>query len=107
MAQQQSIARKRNRSDETASGHDQDLERFEQELANYLQERIKPGLNRGAIPLLARSIAHDLLSGHAATNGGSAQPVEDEQGRDDGERRDDDDETGIDFEAEMRDLQAE
>jgi hypothetical protein len=33
----------------------------EQELAEYLQERIKPGLNRGAIPLLARSIARELV----------------------------------------------
>ena len=32
------------------------VETSEQELAEYLQERIKPGLNRGAIPLLARSI---------------------------------------------------
>jgi len=32
----------------------------EQELAEYLQGRIKPGLNRGAIPLLARSIASEL-----------------------------------------------
>lgn len=34
----------------------------EQELASYLQERIKPGLNRGAIPLLARSIAREIAS---------------------------------------------
>jgi hypothetical protein len=33
----------------------------EQELAEYLQERIKPGLNRGAIPLLARSIAKEIV----------------------------------------------
>jgi hypothetical protein len=32
----------------------------EQELASYLEERIKPGLNRGAIPLLARSIAREI-----------------------------------------------
>ena len=33
---------------------------YEQELAHYLQERIKPGLNRGSIPLLARSIAKEI-----------------------------------------------
>ena len=33
---------------------------YEEELAEYLQERIKPNLNRGSIPLLARSIAKDL-----------------------------------------------
>ena len=33
---------------------------YEQELAHYLQERIKPGLNRGSIALLARSIAKEI-----------------------------------------------
>jgi hypothetical protein len=33
---------------------------YEQELLELLQERIKPGLNSGAIPLLARSIAKDI-----------------------------------------------
>jgi hypothetical protein len=33
---------------------------YEEELAEYLQERIKPNLNRGSIPMLARSIAKDL-----------------------------------------------
>jgi hypothetical protein len=33
---------------------------YEDELAEYLQERIKPNLNRGSIPLLARSIAKEL-----------------------------------------------
>jgi hypothetical protein len=32
----------------------------EQELASYLEERIKPGLNRGSIPMLARSIAREI-----------------------------------------------
>jgi hypothetical protein len=32
----------------------------EKELASYLEERIKPGLNRGAIPMLARSIAREI-----------------------------------------------
>jgi hypothetical protein len=33
---------------------------YEQQLAHYLQERIKPGLNRGSIALLARSIAKEI-----------------------------------------------
>src|SRR5688500_11392663 len=37
-----------------------DVAAYEQELAGYLQERIRPGLNRGAIPLLARSIAKEI-----------------------------------------------
>ena len=41
------------------NGHEE-LAKYEQELADYLQERIKPGLNGGAIPLLARSIAKEI-----------------------------------------------
>ena len=39
---------------------EEEVERYEQELVGLLQERIKPGLNRGAIPLLARSLAKDI-----------------------------------------------
>ena len=42
------------------NGRDAEVARDEGELASYLAERIKPGLNRGAIPLLARSIARDF-----------------------------------------------
>ena len=45
---------------ESASQNGQDVSSFEKELAEYLQDRIKPGLNRGAIPMLARSIAKDI-----------------------------------------------
>ena len=45
---------------EAENGIEEQVARYEQELAGYLQERIKPGLNRGAIPLLARSIAKDI-----------------------------------------------
>jgi hypothetical protein len=81
----------------------------ERKLADYLQERIRPGLNSGAIPLLARSIAHDLLTGAA---NGAAERKKDRQpqrDRDDEQRSDDEGESegGIDFEAEMHDLQAE
>jgi hypothetical protein len=47
---------------------------YEQELASYLQERIRPGLNRGAIPLLARSIAKELAS---REHNGTSQDAED------------------------------
>jgi hypothetical protein len=67
---QQPVARKQSRSkrdkqDEPKSqhgqnGHDDQVESYEEELAGYLQERIKPGLNSGAIPLLARSIAKEI-----------------------------------------------
>ena len=41
-------------------GNGNEAESYEQELAHYLQERIKPGLNRGSIALLARSIAKEI-----------------------------------------------
>jgi hypothetical protein len=67
---QQPVARKQPRSkrdkpqetksDHGQNGHDDQLASYEEELAGYLQERIKPGLNSGAIPLLARSIAKEI-----------------------------------------------
>jgi hypothetical protein len=64
MARQQPAARKRSQakraSKQPENGHDDDVARYEEELEGYLQERIKPGLNRGAIPLLARSIASEI-----------------------------------------------
>ena len=63
------------------SQNGQDVSSFEQELAEYLQDRIKPGLNSGAIPMLARSIAKDIAR---------RQPSEDAEGGDD---VDDDDST--------------
>jgi hypothetical protein len=42
------------------NGHEEEVAKYEQELAGYLQQRIKPGLNSGAIPLLARSIAKEI-----------------------------------------------
>jgi hypothetical protein len=70
MAEQQSVARKPSRSKRDKkqeadagtgkSGPKDEVAKYEQDLAAYLQERIKPGLNSGAIPLLARSIAKDI-----------------------------------------------
>jgi hypothetical protein len=78
------------------NGHEDEVERYEQELASYLQERIKPGLNSGAIPLLARSIAKEIAHGEHP-NGGS----------EDAEAPSADTEAPTDFEADMHDLQAE
>ena len=50
-----------------ATQHDDEVASYEQELASYLQERIRPGLNRGAIPLLTRSIAKTSLIGSVPT----------------------------------------
>src|SRR5215467_11377539 len=70
MAKQKSVARKQSRPtrakkqqadpDPDEAGRDANVAGYEEELEEYLQERIKPGLNRGAIPLLARSIASEI-----------------------------------------------
>ena len=77
-----------------------ELARYQKELAEYLQERIKPGLNSGAIPLLARSIAKDLAQ-REPPNGAAPAPEAGEtaEAGDDGE--------SPDFEADMRELQSE
>jgi hypothetical protein len=73
MAQQQ-----RSKRDEKHEGDDA-VATYEKELAGYLQQRIKPGLNSGAIPLLARSIAKDIAhrerpNGAAAESGADDEP---------------------------------
>lgn len=79
------------------------LARYEQELSEYLQERIKPGLNSGAIPLLARSIAKDLAQ-REPPNGASPAPEAGETGE---AGKAEDDGESPDFEADMRELQSE
>jgi hypothetical protein len=84
MAKQQPVDRKQSRSkrDEQQetdhgvgqNGHEEDVARYEEELAGYLQERIKPGLNSGAIPLLARSIAKEIA--HREHPGGESEDAE-------------------------------
>ena len=56
------------------NGHEEEIARYEKELAGYLQERIKPGLNSGTIPLLARSIAKEIA--HREHPGGAADEAE-------------------------------
>jgi hypothetical protein len=71
MATQQRERRKGG-SGASRNGGDDEVARYEEELAGYLQERIKPGLNSGAIPLLARSIAKDIAH-REHPNGASKQ----------------------------------
>ena len=54
-----------------------DVADYEKELASYLQERIRPGLNRGSIPLLARSIAKEIA--HREHPNGASQDAEAEE----------------------------
>src|SRR5919198_2766752 len=87
MAKQQPVAGKESRSkrDEQQApdpgtdqnGHEQEVAKYEKELAAYLQERIKPGLNRGAIPLLARSIAKEIAHRQRAHSASEDAEVED------------------------------
>ena len=82
-------------NDEKHEGDEKEIVDYETELAQFLQERIKPGLSSGTIPLVARSIAkeiarHDLPEQPAGSSNGDARngPVPD-------------------FEADMRELQSE
>ena len=67
MAKQQTASRRKarpedNGSEKGKSGSGDKASSYEEELTELLQERIKPGLNRGSIPLLARSLAKDIAS---------------------------------------------
>jgi hypothetical protein len=81
------------------NGHEEEVASYEQELAGYLQERIKPGLNRGAIPLLARSIAKEIAH-RKHPNGGPADTEA-------ADERSAESQASSDFEADMHELQAE
>src|SRR5687768_10847080 len=73
MAKQQ-----KSKPDASSNGHEEEVAKYEKELAGYLQERIKPGLNRGAIPLLARSIAKEIAHREHPDNAGEDAEVDDE-----------------------------
>jgi hypothetical protein len=104
MAERQTTARKKSRSEsdderpdaergaEDEAGRAEAPAVDEQELASYLEERIKPGLNRGSIPLLARSIAREI-----AQDGYHSD--EDEEDEDDG------DDEPVDLEVHLHELQ--
>jgi len=84
------------------NGYERELAEYETQLAQYLQEKIKPGLSSSTIPLVARSIAKEIARREPPE---PPEPPE-SQGGTEGERP----EGGgkpPDFEAEMRELQAE
>ena len=67
MAKQQTASRRKarpedNGSEKGKSGSGDKASSYEEELTELLQERIKPNLNRGSIPLLARSLAKDIAA---------------------------------------------
>jgi hypothetical protein len=79
--------------EQSQDGYEHQLADYEKDLARYLQERIKPGLSRSAIPLLARSIAKEITRREPpeAPEGEGSQGAEERP----------------DFEADMHELQAE
>jgi hypothetical protein len=84
------------------NGHEEESARYEKELAGYLQERIKPGLNSGAIPLLARSIAKEIARRERSRRASDDADVSDQPSADADEEpsADADDEPSADVEAE-------
>ncbi len=109
MAKEQPVARKGPRSkshiqqqaepDAGQHGHEEQVAKYEQELADYLQQRIKPGLNRGAIPLLARSIAKEIAHREHPNGASGVAEAGEEQSAEGDELPP--------FEDEMHELQAE
>jgi hypothetical protein len=84
------------------NGYERELAEYETQLTQYLQQKIKPGLSRSAIPLVARSIAKEIARREppeAPEDSGHWSGPE-------GERPDGGTESP-DFEAEMHELQAE
>jgi hypothetical protein len=81
------------------NGYERELTEYETQLAQYLQEKIKPGLSSSTIPLVARSIAKEIAR---------REPPESPEGEGvaDGERQDGGSKPP-DFETEMHELQAE
>jgi hypothetical protein len=95
MAKQRTREQGGDGSDKELAHYEKELAQYEKQLASYLQERIKPGLSRGAIPLLARSIAKEITR---------QEPPERIEGKD---APDTSDGPVPDFEADMHELQAE
>jgi hypothetical protein len=81
------------------NGYERELAEYETQLAQYLQEKIKPGLSRSTIPLVARSIAKEIVR---------REPPEPPEGPGDAEEeRPEGGGKPPDFEAEMHELQSE
>lgn len=84
------------------NGYERELAEYEKQLAQYLQEKIKPGLSRSTIPLVARSIAKEIVGREPP----DAPEDPEDRGSPEGERPEGRSEQP-DFEAEMHELQAE
>lgn len=92
--------------DESQNGYEQEIAEYETQLARYLQRRIKPNLSSSAIPLVARSIAKEIAKREPPEP--PEQPEQREGGdAGSGSENGQDGGAGLDFEANMRELQAE
>ena len=98
------------------NGGEQELAAYEKDLAGYLQERIKPGLSRSAIPPLARSIAKEIARSEppAALDRAESQARANSQDDEEHPEPDADEQPDAqdekeqpDFEANMHELQAD
>jgi hypothetical protein len=86
--------------DRDSDGDGEEAAVDEQELASYLEERIKPGLNRGSIPMLARSIAREIAQDNYRSD------EDEDEDEDAGEGEDEDDGEGAtDLESDLHTLQ--
>ena len=81
------------------NGYERELAEYETQLAQYLQEKIKPGLSSSTIPLVARSIAKEIARREPPEPPESQGGTEGEQPEGGGKPPD--------FEAEMHALQGE
>lgn len=84
--------------DDRQNGYEEELAKYESDLARYLQTRIKPGLSRTAIPLMARSIAKEIAR---------KEPPEPPEGAGQSGGSENGQAETPDFEADMHELQAE
>jgi hypothetical protein len=91
------------------NGTEQELAAYEKDLAEYLQERIKPGLSRSAIPLLARSIAKGIARSEAlaASDGNEPQAGADAQGDEEQPDLEADEQSDAQGDEEQPDLEAD
>jgi hypothetical protein len=95
------MALKQSSSAQATDDYEQALSEYEAELAHYLEERIKPGLNAGAIRMLARSIARDIAAQEPPEAPDNGYSMTDRDAPSEGEA------PAPDLVADMRDLQAE
>ena len=80
---------------------------MQQQFGELLGERIKPGLNSGAIPLVARSIAKAIAHREHPKGASEDAAVDDESSAEADDEPSADSEAPPDFEADMHELQAQ